>query len=182
MNDFAYAAVVWAFDDEPRPASMAIAGGAVHDHPREVLGVRGTIAVSTIEHVKYGGNTSCIEVVGATGPVIIHGNSDSLEQAARNLIENALRFSQHGSTVTVNVDDGASISVIDRGIGVPPAKRDEIFQRFVRSDRKAGGTGLGLSIVQRTVDAHGGIIEVEDTRVGGATFILRFPPLDVSKA
>ncbi|MBT8004224.1 MAG: HAMP domain-containing histidine kinase, partial [Rhodospirillales bacterium] len=60
--------------------------------------------------------------------------------------------------------------------------RVKIFRRFVRSDRKVGGTGLGLSIVQRTVDAHGGEIDVDDTPGGGATFIMRFPALDSGNA
>lgn len=122
-----------------------------------------------------------IEVIGRD-LVLVRGNAHALEQAVRNLIENALRFSPHGSMVTVEVGDDATISVIDRGQGVPVGNRGDIFRRFVRSDRKAGGTGLGLSIVRRTVEAHGGEVVVEDTPGGGATFTLRFPALDPGTA
>jgi signal transduction histidine kinase len=122
-----------------------------------------------------------IEVIGHE-PILIQGNAHALEQAVRNLVENALRFSPQGSTVTVEVGPDATIGVIDRGPGVPAENRVKIFRRFVRSDRKVGGTGLGLSIVQRTVDAHGGEIDVDDTPGGGATFIMRFPALDSGNA
>ena len=117
-----------------------------------------------------------IEVTGCKRPILIRGNPDALEQAVRNLVENALRHSPTRSTVTVEVGDDASVSVIDKGPGVPPTERDEIFQRFVRSDQNVEGAGLGLSIVRRTVEAHGGQVEIKDTPGGGATFTMRFTP------
>ena len=116
-----------------------------------------------------------IEVTGCRHPMLIRGNPDALEQAVRNLVENALRYSPTRSTVTVKVGDDASVSVIDKGPGVPPTERDQIFQRFVRSDQSVDGAGLGLSIVRRTVEAHGGRVEIDDTPGGGATFTMRFP-------
>jgi PAS domain S-box-containing protein len=117
-----------------------------------------------------------IEVTGCKRPILIRGNPDALEQALRNLVENALRHSPTRSTVTVEVGDDGSVSVIDKGPGVPPTERDEIFQRFVRSDQNVEGAGLGLSIVRRTVEAHGGQVEIKDTPGGGATFTMRFLP------
>lgn len=112
-----------------------------------------------------------IELVGQSGPFIIHGNSTSLEQAIRNLVENAIKYSARESTITIDVREDAKISVIDRGRGVPVEIRDDIFDRFQRSDHKgADGSGLGLSIVQRIVESHGGSIEISDTPGGGATF------------
>ena len=116
-----------------------------------------------------------IEVSGCKGPVIIRGNSGYLEQAVRNLVENAIRYSPGGSMVTVKVGEDASISIIDKGPGIPHDRRDEIFQRFVRLDHSSGGAGLGLSIVQRTVQAHKGSVEIGDAPGGGAIFTLRFP-------
>ncbi|MBT4934648.1 MAG: PAS domain S-box protein [Rhodospirillaceae bacterium] len=119
-----------------------------------------------------------IEVTGGKVPVLIRGNSASLEQAVRNLVENAIRYSARGTVISLKVNEKKvpSIRVIDRGRGVAIEQREQIFRRFKRSDRRGGGAGLGLSIVKRTVNNHNGKIEIEDTPGGGATFILLFPP------
>jgi PAS domain S-box-containing protein len=118
-----------------------------------------------------------IEVTGGKVPVLIRGNAASLEQAVRNLVENAIRYSARGTVISLKVSDKKvpSIKVIDRGRGVAIEQREKIFQRFKRSDRRGGGAGLGLSIVRRTVNNHNGVIEIEDTPGGGATFVLLFP-------
>jgi signal transduction histidine kinase len=63
--------------------------------------------------------------------------------------------------------------------GVPPADREEVFERFVRldpaPDRSAGGAGLGLVVVRETVVAHGGAVRIEDSPLGGARFVVTFP-------
>lgn len=116
-----------------------------------------------------------IEVVGTESPVMISGNTFALEQALRNLVENSIKYSARGSTITLDVTDEPSIRVIDRGRGVPLHERELIFERFRRADRRSGGSGLGLSIVRRVVDAHGGGISIEDAPGGGAVFTLSFP-------
>jgi len=116
-----------------------------------------------------------IEVVGAESPVMINGNTFALEQALRNLVENAIKYSARGSTITIEVSATPSIRVIDRGRGVPFEEREMIFERFHRADRRSGGSGLGLSIVRRVAEAHGGKISVEDAPGGGAVFVLNFP-------
>ena len=121
-----------------------------------------------------------IEVVGGETPVIIRGNEDALEQAVRNLVENALRYSDAGTTVTIHVGADVPIAVVDRGPGIPAESRDLVFERFHRIDQGTGGAGLGLAIVHRTVDAHDGTIDIADAPGGGAIFTLRFPPLDLA--
>ncbi len=118
-----------------------------------------------------------IEVIGGKVPVLVKGNISSLEQAVRNLVENAIRYSARGTVITLNVADKdcPTLKVIDRGRGVDPEQRENIFQRFKRSDRRGGGSGLGLSIVKRIVNNHNGTVEVVDTPGGGATFIIKFP-------
>ena len=116
-----------------------------------------------------------IEVVGAESPIMINGNAFALEQALRNLVENAIKYSARGSTITIEVSKTPSIRVIDRGRGVPFEEREMIFERFHRADRRSGGSGLGLSIVRRVAEAHGGKISVEDAPGGGSVFVLRFP-------
>ena len=94
----------------------------------------------------------------------------------RNLVENAIRFTESGTVVTITVRDDASVSVVDQGPGVPRDMRDKVFERFERLDRKTGGAGLGLSIVRRTVEAHEGAVRVVDGPEGRAEFVLQFPP------
>jgi signal transduction histidine kinase len=124
-----------------------------------------------------------IEVVGSKQPVIIRGNTDRLEQALRNLVDNALRFSPPRKPVTIKVGTEATISVVDQGPGIPPSERESIFQRFVRSDGTVNdiGLGIGLSIVRRTVEAHGGRVQIDDTPGGGATFTMKFPVAEAVK-
>lgn len=114
-----------------------------------------------------------VEVIGPDEPVMIMADPDAIEQAVRNLVENAIRYSARETVVTIQVDDDASIRVIDRGRPIPPEKKKKIFQRFLRADRRTGGAGLGLSIVQRVTAAHGGTVQVQDTPEGGTTFIIR---------
>jgi signal transduction histidine kinase len=102
--------------------------------------------------------------------VVVRGNAHALEQAVRNLVENAIKYSPKGGLITTEVDDMGTIKVIDRGQGVPMELRQEIFGRFERADRRGDGCGLGLSIVLRTIEAHGGSIEISDTPGGDATF------------
>lgn len=118
-----------------------------------------------------------IELTGGDEPMHIRGNPGSLEQAVRNLVENAIRYSARGTVITLDVTDVDCpvIKVIDRGRGIDLEKREKIFMRFKRADRRGGGAGLGLSIVKRAVETHKAEIEIEDTPEGGATFVIRFP-------
>jgi signal transduction histidine kinase len=117
-----------------------------------------------------------VAVTGAEAPVRVHGNHDSLHQALRNLVENALHHTREGTTVDIAVQaEPPSISVGDRGPGIPPADRGRLFRRFWRADRSSGrGAGLGLAIVERIVTAHGARIEVADAPGGGARFTILF--------
>ena len=123
-----------------------------------------------------------IQVVGADGPVFIHGDADALELAVRNLVENAIKYSARGSTITIEVTDSPLIRIIDQGRGIPPEQREAIFTRFLRADRRGTGAGLGLSIVQRTLEAHDGRIEISDAPGGGAVFTLNFQPVPGDRA
>ena len=115
-----------------------------------------------------------IEVLADGPPVIVRGSAPALEQAVRNLVENAVRYAPPQSTVTVRITDAPAIHVIDRGAGVPKERRATIFDRFDRADRRGDGAGLGLAIVKRIVDAHGATVEINDPPGGGADFCVRF--------
>jgi signal transduction histidine kinase len=123
-----------------------------------------------------------IEVVEAPEPAYVHGNADSIFHALRNLVENALTQTLKGTEVSIRVTGEPSLEVVDQGPGVPPELREKIFQRFWRADHSRTGAGLGLAIVRRTMDMHGGRVDVSDAPHGGARFTLHFPkPLSASR-
>ena len=102
--------------------------------------------------------------------------------AISNLIENGIKYTDNGGTVTVYVDcdhQNAFITVSDTGIGMAEKELTKIFQRFYRidktRDRQTGGTGLGLSITHSTVLMHDGSIKVTSRENEGTTFVVRIP-------
>ncbi|MDR1954223.1 MAG: hypothetical protein LBQ21_07110 [Clostridiales Family XIII bacterium] len=109
------------------------------------------------------------------------GNSDRFKQLMANLIENAIKYSNAGSSVQIGaVKEGGSIriSVRDEGIGIPPEDMDRLFERFFRVDKsrskEAGGTGLGLAIVKHIAALFGAEIEVQSKLGEGSTFTVVF--------
>ena len=103
-----------------------------------------------------------------------------IRQVAAILLDNAIKYTPEGGTVTVDVgkDNGwAWIEVSDTGIGIPADELPLVFERFHRADpaRAAGGAGLGLSIARQIARAHGGEIEAKSRSGVGSTFVLRIP-------
>lgn len=107
----------------------------------------------------------------------------AIQQALVNLLENAVKFSPEGKTITAAIRsvDAATweIFVSDEGLGVAAAEREQIFERFYRAGseltRETQGTGIGLSIVKHVAEAHGGTVRVGDAAGGGAQFTMRLP-------
>ncbi len=123
------------------------------------------------------GQSKMIALSGSEDPVWVHGHSEALFRAVRNLIENAIRHAPAGGSVEVEVSADGAVRVLDDGPGVPEAERESIFQRFWRRDRtKAESRGLGLAIVARVAESHAGTITVENRPTGGAAFTLRLRP------
>ncbi|HZZ63991.1 MAG TPA: ATP-binding protein [Candidatus Baltobacteraceae bacterium] len=118
-------------------------------------------------------------------PAIILADEQRLSQIFVNLIDNALRYTPQGGsvTVTIDVEQGyAVIRVSDTGIGIPFKDQPYVFDRFYVVDRSraragtgSGGAGLGLAIVKQIAHAHGGSVDVSSTLGRGATFIVRLP-------
>jgi heavy metal sensor kinase len=120
--------------------------------------------------------------LGPLEKLVARGDRIRLKQLFRNLLENAVRYTPSGGSISVSaVRQGktAMIAVRDTGIGIPEEHLPHIFERFYRADkarsRADGGAGLGLSICQHIAEVHGGRIEVE-SRVGeGSTFSVFLP-------
>jgi two-component system sensor histidine kinase SenX3 len=114
--------------------------------------------------------------------IMVDGDSELIAMALKNLIENAVLYSENNSSVGVGlsvVDDFAEVAVIDKGIGIAVDQQERIFERFYRVDpsrsRDTGGTGLGLSIVKHAANNHGGEITLFSRPNLGSTFTLRLP-------
>ena len=120
--------------------------------------------------------------VGAQDEAQVYGDHALLVTAVRNLVDNAVNYSDAGSHVGVGVrarDGVVEIAVVDQGIGLEPEEQVRIFERFYRVDparsRETGGTGLGLSIVKHVAADHGGEVTVWSEVGRGSTFTLRMP-------
>ena len=112
----------------------------------------------------------------------VQGDQRQLVSALNNLLENAVKYSDCGSRVEVEVrggDGAVAFDVIDHGIGIPARDIDRIFERFYRVDRArardTGGTGLGLAIVRHVADNHNGKVSVVSREGEGSTFTLTIP-------
>jgi signal transduction histidine kinase len=118
-----------------------------------------------------------IALTGADHPVFVIGNAAAIEDALRNLIENALVHTAPGTEVVVEVDSAGAIGVQDSGPGIPAEDQPHMFERFWRGKGvRTDGAGLGLAIVMEIVKAHGASITVSDRVPRGARFNLRFRP------
>ncbi len=111
--------------------------------------------------------------VAPPGKVVLPSHPELLGIAVRNLVENALRASPVGGTVTIRVDTDGTVLVEDQGPGVPDSQKTAIFERLWRGDRaREDGAGIGLALVRKIARLHDGDVAVEDQPGGGARFIL----------
>ena len=113
---------------------------------------------------------------------VVNGDAEALGMAIKNLIENAIIYSDEGSQVGIglrSVKGIAEITVIDSGIGISVEDQERIFERFYRVDqsrsRQTGGTGLGLAIVKHVALNHRGEVRLFSQPGTGSTFTLRIP-------
>lgn len=123
-----------------------------------------------------------VTLVTRTQPVAIVADADRILQTLTNLIGNAIKFSEAGTSVSIAVqarDGEVRFDVRDEGRGIPPDKLETIFGRFEQVDssdsRDKGGTGLGLTICRSIVDLHGGRIWAHSPPGTGATVSFTLP-------
>jgi signal transduction histidine kinase len=120
--------------------------------------------------------------VSADGVPAIKGSARDLALMTGNLVDNAIRYTARGGSVSVEVRaerDAVVLRVSDTGVGIPQRDLPRIFERFYRVDqarsRETGGTGLGLSIVRHVSENHGGEVTVTSELGQGSTFEVRLP-------
>lgn len=118
----------------------------------------------------------------ATQPYLIIGDSNRVEQVIKNIVTNAIKYSEEKAIIEIHMNEESKyyrIVIRDTGVGIPEEDIDHIFERFYRVDkarsREMGGTGLGLAIAKEIMDYHGGKIEVESQIGKGTIFHLLFP-------
>lgn len=114
--------------------------------------------------------------------ISIRGDAQQLALLIRNLLENAIRYTPEGGTVSLEVfrkNGDAFVRVTDDGIGIPREAHARVFERFYRVDRARsrdmGGTGLGLAIVKHVAEIHGGSVSLSSALGEGSIFTVRLP-------
>jgi heavy metal sensor kinase len=119
-----------------------------------------------------------------TSELLVEGDSHALHRLFLILIDNAVKYTTSGGSITVGLmrrDDSAVAEFRDTGIGISADDLPNIFERFYRADkarsREFGGVGLGLSIARWVAEAHRGSIEVQSTPSTGSVFRIRLPLL-----
>ncbi len=119
-----------------------------------------------------------VQLAMTSGAAWVHGDALLLREAIKNLVDNAVKYSNAGPLqVALTVDDThAVLTIADRGPGIAAADAGRIFERFARGEgAPAGGAGLGLAIVKRVVDGHGGHVDLSNRRDGGLVATIRLP-------
>lgn len=125
---------------------------------------------------QMGDHPTSVTVVG--GPLAVEADADRLVQVLTNLLVNAAKFSPPAGPVELTVRGGAggvSISVVDRGRGIPLEAVGDVFRRFMTLDRARGGSGLGLYLARGFAMAHGGDLTYRRAATGGAELVLWLP-------
>ncbi len=114
--------------------------------------------------------------------IVIYIDEEKIDKIISNLLSNALKFTQSGGSVSVNIyknDNNVEISVSDNGIGIPKEQFDKIYDRFYQVDNKLSkeyeGTGVGLSLTKELVELHKGKISVESEEGVGSIFRVSIP-------
>jgi signal transduction histidine kinase len=131
----------------------------------------------------------CLEVEAGGGPVWARADEGALQIVLRNLVSNAIKYTEEGGQVWVRTgqdEDAAMLEVEDNGIGMDPSTVSHLFDAFKQAsegvERKYEGTGLGLTVTKEALDQMDGSIEVETEKGEGSRFVLRLPKAEQNEA
>ncbi len=132
-----------------------------------------------MEQAARAGQGAAVKFTGAEAPVFVRGGASGLSRVVANLVDNALAYGGCADLSLHAAGEFAELWVEDRGPGIPPAERAQVFEPFHRLDpsrnRESGGAGLGLTIVRQILEANGGSVAIEDRPGGGARIRVRLP-------
>jgi PAS domain S-box-containing protein len=144
-----------------------------------------TTVNAAIETVRLAAEAKSIQIKTELPSVAltVKGDANRLQQVVWNLLTNAIKFTNHGGSITIRlkrIGKKAQLTVSDTGKGIEPEFLSRIFEYFYQEDssitRRFGGLGLGLAIAKHIVELHGGIVRAKSLGEGtGATFIVRLP-------
>jgi two-component system OmpR family sensor kinase len=153
-------------------------GAGLYFHPQEV-DLRELVHDVCQLHRESSPGSTIVEDLGDRSLRLV-GDAKLLSQVFDNLLSNAIKYSPGGGAVriTLRAEDGRLVvAVEDRGIGIPAADVDQLFERYFRGSNVSGivGTGVGLNLVKMVLDLHGGIITVESKEGKGSRFTVRLP-------
>jgi signal transduction histidine kinase len=166
--------------DDLRTTSLAEAGGLeLRREPTEVASTLGRVAEGFRARAENAGITLVVEAPEA---LVVEADAERLRQMLGSLVDNAMRHTPTGGTITLAASAGTGIvrsHVRDTGPGVAPEDLSHVFERFYQADlsrdRARGSSGLGLAIVKAITTAHGGTVGVTNAPGGGADFWIELP-------
>jgi two-component system sensor histidine kinase CreC len=140
------------------------------------------LADEVVEDMKpvFSGKRIDVSVL-AHNPAVVRGERFLIRQAAANLLQNAIDFSNEGGRIAVSVEnrgDFVEMVIVDSGPGVPNYARDKVFDRFYslrRPDTGKKSSGLGLAFAREAAELHGGRVSLDNRPEGGAKARLLLP-------
>ena len=154
--------------------------------PKEPLALNPLVA-DVVAHLRERAAQSGLDLraeLDPDGPYVL-GDTALIRQLVSNLIDNAIKFTEHGEVVVAveHAPGIARITISDTGIGIAPETAERLFDRFFRGDpshsRIIEGTGLGLAIVRSIARVHGGTVSAAPRPEGGSVFTVELPAIDV---
>lgn len=130
----------------------------------------------------YAEKSPACELV-STEEAVFHGDAGDLTELVGNLLDNAYKWCRRHMRVAIErivepncARDGFRLVIEDDGPGISQANRDRVLERGTRLDQGTAGHGIGLAVVQEIVSQHAGSLQIEDSSLGGARFVVTIPP------
>ncbi|MFD2829367.1 HAMP domain-containing sensor histidine kinase [Corticicoccus populi] len=160
-------------------ARMEAESGMIHKSSNDFMALLSKLAFKFKHDIKE--NDISLNINTPHDSVIFNFDYDKMENVVNNLLDNAIRYTSPGDSITIDVsiEDDITILISDTGTGIKKEHQNRIFERFYKVDesrtRGKHGTGLGLYIVKSIIESHGGSIKLESEFGVGSTFIIKFP-------
>jgi signal transduction histidine kinase len=144
-----------------------------------------SVARRELAHIERAAHNNDLTLSSEIEPQLwIKGDAQQLSLLLRNLLDNAVQYTNPGGNIRLEVSgegDEAVVRVTDDGAGIPLEAQTRVFERFYRVDRARsrdrGGTGLGLAIVKHVAELHGGTVDVQSELGAGSSFTTRIPAI-----